>query len=1374
MANDINISAMSYTNKDFGAIYPEILDLAKELTNRWDPSQSNESDPGVVLLKEAAFVADHNNYNIDKNILENFLPSATQDRSVRNITEMNGYTPRYYVSANGNVTFNWEGSDNNDAPHQFTIPAFTFTISDAEETVSYTQISEIVVTGPGRASGRFIEGTLQTLSVNDTSTITLENIDDNYRLYLPETMVAQNGVYIRNVNDEDYSEYWIRDNYLLTLPVGSRAYKIDYDSYKDLPYIEFPSDISNLIGDGLQIQYISTSGESGNVSANTLVKILSPSSFIDMQGYERTTEGFTLSNPASITNGKDPETINEMYQSFRKVVGTFDTLVTCRDYSNKIYTFTDFNENPLVSNSYVTDRRTDYNKALNVISYDAQNNAKKFVNLSIEPCRLNFKGEKNIYEDLPDPTSADPGDIWYMRNTNQSTVYLAGLYVNISSQWVRCTSINLNDFAILTNAMTPYDLVIYALKAFSMSDYIDLYPWRALNNSFLPIDNDTLDEIKSDIENVKCICHTYNDVKTNEVFCFKNYAPLNMLIKPFHKVNLTTRNEILNNIYKALSENFNPRNISFGEKLDEDEIKRVILNADSRIQSIESYTPITYSLKAMDIEGNNHDLNDSEWRGYTLLVDLVAKNVLAGRVCLFEFDDEFIYDYGQTDGSIYENISSIETELPINLTTDSKTNYKTEEIKKTENEVLSTGTNVSYIFNAPNLVDAGGTRTNLSSGSSYVLIGDDIFTLNTLDDLGNISSTATYQSKDNITVTITNGTTGAFTNSKTKKPIALEATGPVKTIVEETISTVKEATLNLDYTLNENEAVQLLYPNYYSDYTYSMYVNYRYIGSRNDRIYANTEHTLSATETLVFLYSENGVSKQRVVRPGEVINSSFDIIPTDFLTANATKKSWSDEKTGIYYENVSFKQLSSNQTISTRKPLKTIFNTTGIWCYWIINTESDGANRLFESGQTERILQTNEYFIYTTSTLDEFIILGSGTKLVRTDTEDYLWVINSNDLTIESITENGTAVNIPWQKNFDFVKYNFTISEMSMITLGENDNIKITGWTNMSIKEGEKYVINNKFQYCNGNIIYTSNGSQVSLPATENFYQIRSRLDLNMSATEPQQIHYTEGDWASTQKLLLNKSELITAVGKDNLFIQSSTPVAAIGESIAFNKKLRFYAYSQEESETRVIRIGKEAGSAERTFYYNSLNNRTYLIPIHISDDEVPINISMYYMNGDEKVDVEIEDYNNPDIPRGTTITAVGGTSYYIKPTLVSSEDIQLHIVLEWSRGASKTNEAIFIDDITIITGINKNIKAGGVDLNGILSRISALISNSDKPSIKPYYPYRPDNSIIMDNLDFQDANTVWDKNNVANMMTIAQIDIENSNIDIVSEMREY
>ena len=74
---EMSISNKSYTNKDFNTIYPELLDLVKKLTNKWDPTSSNESDPGVVLLKLWAILADKLNYNRDKNILEAFPLSVT-------------------------------------------------------------------------------------------------------------------------------------------------------------------------------------------------------------------------------------------------------------------------------------------------------------------------------------------------------------------------------------------------------------------------------------------------------------------------------------------------------------------------------------------------------------------------------------------------------------------------------------------------------------------------------------------------------------------------------------------------------------------------------------------------------------------------------------------------------------------------------------------------------------------------------------------------------------------------------------------------------------------------------------------------------------------------------------------------------------------------------------------------------------------------------------------------------------------------------------------------------------------------------------------------------------------------------------------------
>ena len=62
----------------------------------------------------------------------------------------------------------------------------------------------------------------------------------------------------------------------------------------------------------------------------------------------------------------------EIYNNFKKTIGTFDTLVTCRDYANKIYqlTYSDINTNALVSNVQVSDIKDDINFANKIVSFD--------------------------------------------------------------------------------------------------------------------------------------------------------------------------------------------------------------------------------------------------------------------------------------------------------------------------------------------------------------------------------------------------------------------------------------------------------------------------------------------------------------------------------------------------------------------------------------------------------------------------------------------------------------------------------------------------------------------------------------------------------------------------------------------------------------------------------------------------------------------------------------------------------------------------------------------------------------------------------------------------------------------------------------------
>ena len=129
MNSELNLSNTSFTNKEFNDVYPELLTLAKQLSYRWDPTISNESDPGVVLLKELALVLDKINYSSDKNALESMPLSVTQQRTARQLFQVLGYYPKWYISTETDINLAWNPSDeegyDEDNPTKIFIPAFT-------------------------------------------------------------------------------------------------------------------------------------------------------------------------------------------------------------------------------------------------------------------------------------------------------------------------------------------------------------------------------------------------------------------------------------------------------------------------------------------------------------------------------------------------------------------------------------------------------------------------------------------------------------------------------------------------------------------------------------------------------------------------------------------------------------------------------------------------------------------------------------------------------------------------------------------------------------------------------------------------------------------------------------------------------------------------------------------------------------------------------------------------------------------------------------------------------------------------------------------------------------------------------------------------
>ena len=288
---------------------------------------------------------------------------------------------KYYNSATTRVSFRYLGDlgvttqDSKDvlAPYNaFYIKAFD-TKFETDDNITYTLLEDIQILKDNKFSYNklAIQGELKDLSVlgtdnySNSTLIQLYNLDDENRVYFPDVEVAENGIFInRELYDPINNPYaWHKVNNLNDQDLGSKVFKFGYDTDRGYPYIEFPRDIADLIGEGLQISYIVSSGSAGKVLNGKLTKIASIKITSDSNSTESIltsldSSKYILANSTSFA-GENPETLNQAYINFKKTIGTFNTLVSCRDYSNYINLYKDTENNKLVSSVQVTDLRTD-------------------------------------------------------------------------------------------------------------------------------------------------------------------------------------------------------------------------------------------------------------------------------------------------------------------------------------------------------------------------------------------------------------------------------------------------------------------------------------------------------------------------------------------------------------------------------------------------------------------------------------------------------------------------------------------------------------------------------------------------------------------------------------------------------------------------------------------------------------------------------------------------------------------------------------------------------------------------------------------------------------------------------------------------------
>lgn len=602
MSNNSLISNMSYTSRDFNSIYPELLDLVKKITYKWDPSISNESDPGVILLKLNALIADKCNYNIDKNVLECFPLSVTQESNARQLYEQLGYYMHWYRSAVTKVSFVWKDF-NNYLPSSTSfveIPRFTM-VTDYDSDINYVIIgpeaselnaaANIKVPLSGEViTANAIQGVAVTYSINGREVIQASDLDSNNRLYFSDSDIAENGIFICNDDTSGSYNYasWKRKDNLTAENLGNTYYSFGILPGTESCYIEFPEDAESIFKSGLRIVYIRTLGRDGNIPARRLEKFANdiPTIFTSSNGEESTislsTDIIRLSNLIPGEGGNGRESLQDAYRNYRHTIGTFNTLITLRDYINAI-----INGPQLVSNVIVSDRTTDIQCAYKLMS--SVNNLSTLVN------KVDTHNDKS---------TLDAYNIKiYALQYSSATIDTASEYDNsfklIDNKNLSTIKLYVDDLKAIphdiTDLRTPEQSYDYVELEAEPEDWgkegTKYYYWEEGSGWVKVEPGDEWDDSISYFERKYYFRSHY--------CMFKNIYPIECRITPIRTLEDVEKRELLSNLRQAIYENLNSQKIDFGQVTTPYDLERVITASDERISAtsilnINMTTYVTY------------------------------------------------------------------------------------------------------------------------------------------------------------------------------------------------------------------------------------------------------------------------------------------------------------------------------------------------------------------------------------------------------------------------------------------------------------------------------------------------------------------------------------------------------------------------------------------------------------------------------------------------------------------------------------------------------------------------------------------------------------------------------------------------------------
>lgn len=350
---------MKYTSRDVQSNIKNLVDDVKAFTHIWNPG--SEADPGMILLKALAAEVDLVSFNLDTQVDEMYMQSATQIKSIRRLGVANGYTPGWYRAPRTMITIE-NLSESSAVTLDFSLPnavnnvcyAATnaiedltsipyFIIPDSEQ-LKDTDILTIQPKGTLNGRGgredikvrKAVQGTMKSVIVNPRMIVTTTKGVNTLTYRLPAQNIDGELIWVQELTstlDPVPRATWLRDTKNNFIETDERRFQVSVDDYNNL-VIVFNRFINDVIQYNrlIRIYYIETYGAAGEVSENVIS--LSTLSTEEASLLSVTHPANTLDMPdGSALTGKTPLTASEAAAEAANYVNTNDSIITLKNFT---------------------------------------------------------------------------------------------------------------------------------------------------------------------------------------------------------------------------------------------------------------------------------------------------------------------------------------------------------------------------------------------------------------------------------------------------------------------------------------------------------------------------------------------------------------------------------------------------------------------------------------------------------------------------------------------------------------------------------------------------------------------------------------------------------------------------------------------------------------------------------------------------------------------------------------------------------------------------------------------------------------------------------------------------------------------------------